>query len=90
MCVYRPGKAESTLNLGLGIGYYYNKAIDKGLNLTEAKEVRLKNQILDHWCNDAWRLETQWNESGIVMDDSHVPYLVNEQRKFLDSAVLGI
>ena len=53
MCVYRPGKAESTLNLGLGIGYYYNKAIDKGLNLTEARKIRLKNQILDHWCNDA-------------------------------------
>lgn len=40
--MYRPDKAESTLNLGLGIGYDYNKAIGKGLNLTEAREVRLK------------------------------------------------
>lgn len=44
---------QARQNLGLGIGYDYNEAIGKGPNLTEAREGRLKNQILDYCGNDA-------------------------------------
>ena len=83
--MYRPDKAESTLNLGLGIGCDYNKAIGKGLNLTGTmelweKKIYIYKTIVAKMPEDL----KQWNESGEVMVDSQVPCLVNEKRIFLD------
>lgn len=49
MCGHRLDKAESTLNLGVGICCEYNEVIGKRLNLTEAVVLRKKSNKGPPW-----------------------------------------